>query len=202
MIRPAERLLLGLVIAGLALLLVCRVLRPAARRMDALGRRIEAAGGAIRSFIPVSAEERAVLEAPGAPWRTRIVRLEGDGARLAHMERVVRELGAALEARALRAAAFRATWDPVVADCTLPGGRLQRGPALPAPAAGDGPERQLGGWVLEVEIAGTAADLFRALAVVPAVNPLLEPVGLRWEAAADRAGPRQTLLLRNVFLKP
>jgi hypothetical protein len=202
-----ERLLMALLLAALPVGLYGLLLRPSLRRLEALHRRIQRAqdGPAVQAFTPVSREERAFLEDPAAPWRSRLPQVAGDGARLAQVNRVVNEVDMALRARGVAVTAMRAALDPISADFTLPD-RLAQSPA-PAPAATDAPEYQVEGWVLEVEVAGTTGALFQALSAVSAVNPLLEPVGLRWEASAPaegatRAGPRQYLLLRNLYLKP
>lgn len=64
----------------------------------------------------------------------------------------------------------------------------------------------MAGWVLEVELPDTPGALFQALAAVATVNPLLEPVGLRWALATHPGEDRQEhhpyLLLRNLYLQP
>jgi hypothetical protein len=218
MTSSRERLFMALLFTGLPVLLYGLVIRPSTRRVHLLHERLRAANEAYRdfqTFTPVSQAERALLEDPGAPWRARMPLLDGDGARLAHANRVVSELSSSLKARGLNIASLRATWEPITADFTLPGrlapgplaGRLAPGP-LAGPAAGDAPEHQLSGWALEVELPGATGQLFKALAPLAQVNPLLEPVGLRWELAAQpgagqtRTGHRQFLILRNFYLKP
>jgi hypothetical protein len=198
-----ERLLMALWFAGLPLLLYALMVRPSLGRIGALQRRIHNANLGAReftTFTPVTREERAFLEAPGAPWRSRIEWAGDDAARLSHVNRLVGAVDAALAARGLRIAAMRVAWDPVLADFTLPDHLVPE--PLPEPDRPDQPENRVGGLVLEVEIAGSTEQLFKALAAVPEVNPLLEPVGLHWEPSPDPARPgyRQYLLLRNYFL--
>jgi hypothetical protein len=204
-----ERILIGLLFTGLPILIYGMVIKPSNRRMAALRQRILAANEQYKefhTFQPVTQEEKDFLEAPSAPWRTRITKVGDDGALLAHVDRVVSELNATLKAKGLAIAAVRANLEPVKANCTLPQS-LTKG-AAPLPAGADTPETQVGGWVLEVQIPGPPGTLFKTLAALPDVNPLLEPVGLRWDATAaagrdeDHPGPRQYLLLRNVYLKP
>jgi len=198
-----ERLLMALWFAGLPMLLYALVVRPSLGRIEAFRARIHTADLGARefaSFTPVTREERAFLEAPGAPWRSRIEWAGDDAARLSHVNRLVGAVDAALAARGLRIAAMRVAWDPVLADFTLPDHLVPE--PLPQPDRPDQPENRVGGLVLEVEIAGSTEQLFQALAAVPEVNPLLEPVGLHWEPTTDpaRTGFRQYLLLRNYFL--
>jgi hypothetical protein len=202
-----ERLAMGLLFAGLPVLLALLVIRPSLRRQESLRRRIQAANAesvTFQAFTPVGPEEQAFLATPGAPWRSRIPRVGNDAAHLAHVHRVVSQLLARLKARGLSGCSLRATWTPVKADCTLPP-QLARG-AGNGPDGVDAPECQLAGWVLEVGIPGSPEALFQALAELAGIHPLLEPVGLRWEVATtpdrSRAEVSQSLLLRNLYLKP
>lgn len=198
-----ERLVMGLVFAGLPLILYLLVLRPSAVRIKALHARIRAAHEAhqdVPTFTPVGREERAFLEAPDAPWRTRIPVVADDGDRLALANRVVSELSEALKHRGVAIAGLRATWEPIQADFTLPG-HLAREP-LPGPSEGDAPEDQVDGWALEVELPGPTGQLFKSLPALGEVNALLEPVGLRWELLGKAGKHRQYLILRDVYLKP
>ena len=200
-----ERLVLAALLAGLPALGWGLLIRPALRRNQALEARIRSADRAdreLRTFTPVSREERRLLEDPAAPWRSRIPRVADDGARLAQVDRVVGQLDEALRNGGVRARAMRALLDPVEADFTVPEG-LARGPRPARREAPDAPGQELRGWVLEVEIPGPPAQLFRALAAAARVEALLEPVGLRWEPAAGpgRARRRQFLLLRSLYLK-
>lgn len=213
--RPVgERALLGLVLAAIPVLVGLLVVRPATRRLAALHRRIEAAHAdtpGVTPFVPVSREERALLEDPGAPWRTRLPLVADDAARLAQVDRVINEVRAALAARKVRAAGMRLLLDPVHADFSFPDAPT-RAARPPRPAA-DAPDLRVAGWALEVTVTGPTRDLFQALAAVPGVNALLEPGGLRWEVGPEPApGPRrsrrpapdhrQALVLRNFYLKP
>lgn len=213
--KPAgERLLLGLLLAALPLAAVLLVVRPAHRRLAALHQRIAAAHARtpeVAPFVPVGRDERAFLEDPAAPWRTRLPLVADDGARLAQVDRVVNEVRAALAARGLEAARMRLLLDPVQAEFSLPGAPTREA-RRPSPAQ-DGPDLQVAGWALEVEVPGATGDLFKALAAVPGVNALLEPGGLRWEAVPGPAprgrghrqpppGHRQLLVLRNFYLRP
>ena len=198
-----ERLVTGLVVAGLPLFIYGLVLRPSVKRMEALHARIRQAEEEARNvkiFTPVSREERAFLEDPGAPWRLRMPEVEGDGARLAQVNRVVSAVDASLKEHGVEVASMRARWDPVTADFTLPDPTLSE--ARPAPPVSDAPEKEVAAWVLEVELPGKTEALFKALAAVADVQPLLEPVGLRWEAgqAKEGGGHRQFLFLRNFYL--
>lgn len=198
-----ERLLMGLVFGGLPLVLYGLVLRPSTLRLRALHDRLRAADEAHRdvpTFIPVGREERAFLEAPDASWRTRIPVVADDGARLALANRVVSDLSSALKRRGVPIAGVRATWAPIQADFTLPA-HLAKGPA-PWRPGGDVPEHLLDGWALEVELPGATGQLFKALPALAEVNPLLEPVGLRWELAGKAGRHRQYLILRAFYLKP
>jgi hypothetical protein len=199
-----ERILLAALGLGIPLLGFALVLRPSFRRLDALHQRIRAAettASPRRPYTPVGQEERAVLEDPSAPWRARIPRIVGDADRLAQVDRVVNDLGSAFKAKGVSIASVHAAWDPVTIDFTLPGGLERESP--PAPSAQDAPELQLAAWVLEVEIPGPTEDLFRALAAIPDIRPIMEPVGLRWGGVPSASGAgRQVLLLRNYYLKP
>jgi hypothetical protein len=201
-----ERLGLGLAFLVMPGLIYALAIRPSTHRLAALQQRIQKANEVCRELPPftrVSQDEKALLEDPAAPWRGRIARVGDDAALLAHVDRVVSDLNAAMKAAGVRITTLRATLEPVAADCTLPRS-LAEGSAA-ASALGDAPEFEVGGWVLEVELAGPPGELFKALAAVPRVHPLLEPVGLRWQLTQGEpsgpAGQRQQLLLRNLYLK-
>jgi hypothetical protein len=203
MMATRERTRMALVFLGLPLVLYGMILRPSAVRHEALHQRIRGEDEACRNlpvFLKVTQEERAFLEAPDAAWRTRMPLVATDGARLALANRVVSDLAAALKRRGVAVAALRASWEPIQADFTLPAG-LDRSPA-PRPSGGDAPEYQLAGWALEVELPGATGQVFKALAALPELNPLLEPVGLRWELAGRGGKHRQYLILRAYYLKP
>jgi hypothetical protein len=202
-----ERLALGLLILVLPIGTYLLSIRPAFVRVEALHQRITQAHAAspFQSFTPVGREEQAFLDAPDAPWRSRIPVITGDAARLAHVHGVVSDLNATLKAGGVKVVGIRATWDPVEARFTLPA--QLAGSTAPGPTTKDTPELKLKGWVLEVEVAGATGDLFKALALVPRVRALLEPVGLRWGQPAGAesqgaSGSAQYLILRNVYLNP
>lgn len=202
-----ESFLLGLLVLGLPVAFYTAILRPATQRKAALRHRLQAAQGVSRDsvpFTPLSEAEQAFLKLEDAPWRTRLPLVGDDQARLAHLHRVVSELNAALKARGVPIVGLRGTWEPIAADFTLPVLLATR--AAPPKPVPDAPEYRMAGWVLEVELPGTPGALFQALAAVSGVNPLLEPVGLRW-GFADQPGEdglehHQYLLLRNLYLQP
>jgi hypothetical protein len=202
-----ERLVLGALITALPIALFFGVVQPSVRRIRALDQRITQAHSEspFQTYTPVNREERSLLEAPAAPWRSRIPVIGGDSARLAHVHRVVSDLNAAFKAGGVKVVGIQATWDPIDAKFTLPA-QLTR-EAVPAQSAQDAPGFKVAGWVLVVEIGGATGDLFKALALVPRVNSLLEPVGLRWgrapgKDAREAAPSSQYLILRNVYLQP
>ena len=203
-----ERLLLGLVLVAGPAVYYVGLLVPELGRHEALHHRIEAAAGAAGAapaFTPLTAAERESLAAPSAPWRVRIPGVAGDSDRMAYLDAAVVNLNAALAAKGVRAASLRATWGGLEMDFTLPGGLPRRPRALKPVAAG--PEGTLAGWVMEVEIAGGTAELFKALSALSRLDPILEPVGIRWGKADDPvpAGEdparRQTLLVRCLYLE-
>ncbi len=196
-----ERLLLGFFLGGVPLLFVGLVLRPSLRRMDAQRQRMNAASAELQKFpkfTPVRGEEHALLEDPAAPWRRRMPVLQGEGERLAHYHRVVSQTQQAWRRAGFSPLGFRAGWDPIRARFTL-GGGLEGGGGEASQGV-DAPELQVRGWVLEATFGGGTEQLFRALGVLPQVEPLLEPVGLRWDASLPV--PRQSLLLRNLVVTP
>lgn len=199
-----ERLLMGLLLAGLPVAGYLLLARPAMRRIQALHLRIQAANEGFQGvppFTPVSQEEHRLLEDPAAPWRSRIPLVDDDAARMIQVDRVVSQLAVAFQARKVKAVAMRAVLDPVRAEFTMPGS-LAQGPLPAAKTAPGTPEQPMAGWVLEVEIAGRTRSLFQALSAAAEVNPLLEPVGLRWESAQAPGAHHKYLLLRNLYLKP
>ncbi len=145
---------------------------------------------------PLNAEERKVLEVPSAPWRRRIPLVANDGERLGHYHQVVTELQQSCRQSGIDLASVRSTWDPIRGSFTLPT-TLSQG--LP-PIQEAGTLGQLQAWVLEARVDGPTPQLFRTLEGLPHIEPLLEPVGFRWEA--DEKGLRQYLLLRNLVLVP
>lgn len=196
--RPGERAFFGLVFLVLPVAFWFAVVTPAQRRLEALNARIEAAELQIRdlpNYQPLSPEERKVLLDPAAPWRHRIPVIEGDRAKLAHYDRVVSLLQRQWGEGGITLEGVRSSWDPIQASFSLPG-------ALPLPAVAPAPggPGDLRAWVMEARILGDAQQLFGALQRVPRVEPLLEPVGLRWEHGPERRS--QALWLRNLVLDP
>ena len=145
---------------------------------------------------PLNAEERKVLEEPSAPWKRRIPFIASDGARLGHYHRVITGLQQTFRQSGVSLGGVRSTWDPIRGSFTLPS-VLARGPELPVEGGSQG---RFQAWVLEARVDGPTPQLFRALEGISRIDPLLEPVGLRWEV--DEKGLRQYLLLRNPVLAP
>ena len=202
-----ERLILGALIPSLPIALYFLIIQPSVQRAKALNQRIAQAHSEspFQTYTPVDREEKSFLEASPAPWRARIPVIAGDGARLAHVHRVVSDLNAAFKAGGVRVVGIQATWDPIEAKFTLPAHLTRE--AAPARSVQDAPEFKVAGWVLVVEIGGATGDLFKALALVPRVHALLEPMGLRWGQPAGAesqgaSGSGQYLILRNVYLNP
>lgn len=173
---------------------------PSQRRMQAIQARIDEAQTFLRElprYDPLSATEAEALESPTAPWKARIPLIRGDRDRLVHYHRVVTGLDRAFTASGLKIQGMRSSWDPIRASFTL-GGVL-------APAANPAGQTEpldgaLGAWVLEVQIDGPTSGLFTALGRLPEVQPLLEPIGLRWESTPERRA--QSLLLRSLVVQP
>lgn len=196
--RPAERVFFGFVLLVLPVVFYVAVAAPAQRRLDALNARIEAADRQIQDLPntqPLSAEEKRVLLDPKAPWRQRIPVIDGDRAKLAHYDRVVSLLQRQWSGGRITLEGVRSSWDPIQASFSLPGALPP--PAVPPGLSGPG---ELRAWVLEARIQGGTEQLFAALQRVPRVEPLLEPVGLRWESTPERRV--QALWLRNLVLDP
>jgi hypothetical protein len=199
--RIRERLLLGtlfLVIPGLFILLV---LLPNRRRMEARSVRMQAITERLKALPPaqpLTAAERAVIEDPQAPWKSRVPFLNGDVERLAHYHQVVSLLQTHWKQAGVPLLSVRATWDGLTGSYSLP--KELGNPPLGLPPEGTAPTGRLQGWVLDVRVGGPPDHLFQALETLPQINPLLEPVGLRWESLPERT--RQSLLLRNLILAP
>jgi len=119
-----------------------------------------------------------------------------DGARLGHYHQVVTELQQTCRQSGIDLVGIRSTWDPIRGSFTLPT-LLAQGPLPPKET---GTQGRLQGWVLEARVDGPTPQLFRTLEGLPRIEPLLEPVGFRWEA--DEKGLRQYVLLRNLVLVP
>jgi len=196
-----ERLLMGLSLVGLPALLVVLGIYPTQRRSNALRVQIQAAEEAYKVIPAVhglNPEERKLLDDPKAAWRTRLPLVVGDQARLAHYHRVVGELQRGLTRVGTPAGGMRSSWDPIQASFTLAGSLSE--PAQEVVTTPDSPALKVGGWTLEANIPGNTGQLFKALGAVDQVQPLLEPVGLRWMATPDRRD--QHLILRNLILLP
>jgi hypothetical protein len=196
--RPAERLAFAVIFLVLPICFYAFVVRPTRTTLGALDARIEAADAQIRdlpNFQPLTAEERKVLLDPAAPWRQRLPIVAGDRAKLAHYDRVVSLLQRTWSSHGVSIVGVRSSWDPIQASFTLSG-------ALPPPLgpAGTSGPGELKAWVLEARLAGGADRLFIGLEHLPAVQPMLEPVGLRWESTTERR--QQSLWLRNLVLEP
>lgn len=196
-----ERLLMALALVGVPVLILWLGIFPAQRRTEALRARIrqtEEAYKTLPRFAPLSASERAFLQDPRASWRTRMPLVGGDRARLAHYSRVVGELQDTLRRGGAPSLGMRSSWDPIQASFSLPEAIPQITPDLGI--FQDDPGLKVRGWVVDAEIGGTTERLFQALGVVHQVGPILEPVGLRWEATPEHR--RQHLILRNLVLTP
>lgn len=196
-----ERLLMGLSLVGLPALLVVLGIYPTQRRSNALRLQIQAAEEAYKVIPAVhglNPDERRLLDDPKATWRTRLPLVVGDQARLAHYHRVVGALQQGLSRVGTPAGGMRSSWDPIQASFTLAGSLSE---PVPDPvSAPDSPSLKVSGWTIEANIPGSTGQLFKALGAVDQVQPLLEPVGLRWTATPDRRD--QHLILRNLILLP
>ncbi len=196
-----ERAALGSILIGLPALFIVFVLRPNFRAMNAMKTELESTRAKLESLpaaAPLGEDERKVLENPDDRWRGRIPSLRGDSERLAHYSRVVTELQTGLRKQGLQPCGIRSSWDPVRASFSLPG-HLDIAASKPPSSLHKGPDRPQA-WVIEVRLEGPAADLFKALRVLPDLGPLLEPVGLRWERGSEIS--QQSLVLRNYVLGP
>lgn len=177
------------------------VLFPAQRRMATYRDRVDAANAQIEIIshvTPLTAAEREVLDDPFAPWKTRMPLVASDLDRLNQYTRVVTGLQARINASGGSVAGVRSSWDPIRADFTTPS-RL----AVPSPAVtpqGHLADSVVSGWALEVQVGGPPASLGHALGALPQVDPLLIPIGLRWEGRDGH--PFQAIILRNLYLAP
>jgi hypothetical protein len=199
--RTGERLLLATLFLVLPALFVFLVLLPSRRRMEARKARMEAITQRLRilpAIQPLSAPERALLNDPQARWQKRIPYLKGDAGRLAHYHAVVSQLQNAWKQDKVALLSVRASWDGLTGSYSLPG--ELGNPPLGLPVEGTAPTGRLQGWVLDVRVGGSPDSLFQAMEGLTRLDPLLEPVGLRWESVPDRT--RQSLLLRNLILAP
>lgn len=196
-----ERAFMVAILLGLPALIILFGILPTLRHSKELRLQLQTLSEeykAIPRFAPLSKVEREALADPHAAWRSRMPVVAGDKARLGHYHRVVSDLQAALKAEGIPSRGMRSSWDPIKASFSVPtemGADPQE-----LSISQDAPELHVNGWVLEAEIPGSTAQLFKSLAALHRVGPLLEPVGLRWEAASDSR--QQKLLLRNLVLTP
>lgn len=196
-----ERFLMVAVLVGVPALILLLGVLPLLKSSQALRAQIQATHEEFRTippFTPLTRAERELLEDPAAPWRSRLPVVAGDRARLAHYHRVVGELQGVLKGAGIAPRGMRSSWDPIRASFSVPGA-MEPDPRELSPSQ-DAPELNLKGWVLETEVPGATEQLFRGLGVVHRVGPLLEPVGLRWEAGPDLR--EQKLIFRNLVLVP
>lgn len=195
-----ERLLLAGVVIVVPLLFGFLVARPILKRIDGHKQRFNEASNELASlspFSPVSPAEREILDDPSAAWRKRMPVLSDEQARLAHYHRVVSALQRGWKAAGVPAIGLRSSWDPIRASFTLPG--VMEAAEAQKQSLADGPEARVLGWVVEARFPAPTEVLFRALVVVPRMEPLLEPIGLRWEATPDHR--QQSLILRNLVVQ-
>jgi len=198
--RAREWFLLGIIFALLPAVFFFVVVLRGRQRMEAYKVRQAAVEQQMMTLIPVqplSSQERIFLSDPSAPWRKRMPYLEGDAARLWHYHETVTQLLGALQKGGVTTGSVRSSFDPVQGSFSLP-------PHLEELSSqgiqGGAPKGHPQAWVLEISVEGTSAQLFRALDLLPAVEPILEPLGLRWEATPE--GHKQYLVLRNLVLVP
>lgn len=195
------RILLGLILIVSPVLFWLLLWRPADGRMAANRARIAEAQARtleLPRYSPLSAEESALLEDPAAPWRQRIPMIRGDRDRLAHYHLVITRVSQAFRRGGLRLNGMRSSWDPIHASFTLDRELGLEGLGLPNGV--NAQEGTLAAWALEVQIDGPTQGLFTGLDQLGQLPPLLEPVGLRWEATPERRA--QSLWLRNLVLVP
>ena len=195
------RTLLFLLLGLAPLLFWILIWRPADLRMASNRARIAEAQTRIQElprFTPLSAEEAAFLEDPAAPWKQRIPLIRSDRDRLSHYHRVVTSVDQAFQRGGIRIHGMRSNWDAIHASFTLDR-ELAWGP-MGVSAAESHLDGTLKAWVLEVQLEGPTGELFAGLDRLGGIPPLLEPVGFRWEATAERRA--QALWLRNLVLVP
>lgn len=200
--RKGKSLLaLCLVFGLLPAAFVALVFLPVKKRMEEDRQRLEAAVQRYQqlpNIQPLTSQERALLEDPKAPWRLRIEVVGSDARRLAHYHRVVTEVQREFKGQGVELVGIRSTWNPILGSFTLP---ASLGPATgfeggePIPGGG-----KLQAWVLEARVGGTPTELFKALESLPRIQPLLEPVALRWES--DPEQQKQAIVLRNLVIVP
>ncbi|MFZ1612626.1 MAG: hypothetical protein WAT51_00540 [Holophaga sp.] len=196
-----ERVLMAAILVGLPTLILVLGILPTLKRSKELRQQIQAVNEDYKTlppFMPLSRVEREALADPKATWRSRLPMVTSDKARLAHYHRVVGDLQGTLKAAGVPSRGMRSSWDPIKASFSVPG-EMGADPHTLA-LFQDSPDSQVNGWVLEAEIPGPTSHLFRSMAAIHRVGPILEPVGLRWEAGLDFR--QQKLLLRNLVLTP
>lgn len=195
------RILLALILVLAPGLFWLLVWRPADGRMAVNRSRIAEAQARIQElprYTPLNPEESAFLEDPAAAWKQRLPLIRGDRDRLAHYHLVITRVSQAFRRSGLRLHGMRSSWDPIRASFTLDRDLGTEGLGLlPAGSTQDG---ALAAWVLEIQIDGPTEGLFTGLDQLKHMPPLLEPVGLRWEATPERRA--QSLWLRNLVLVP
>jgi hypothetical protein len=194
-------MLLAALFVVLPILFVVLVLLPSRRRMEARKARMDAITQRLKLLPPIqplTAREREVLGDAQASWRARLPYLKGDADRLAHYHGVVSSLQNAWKRDHVALLNLRASWDGLTGSYSVPG--ELGNPGLGLPPEGTAASGRLQGWVLDARVGGAPDQLFQAMETLPHLEPLLEPVGLRWESFPDRT--RQSLLLRNLILAP
>ena len=199
--RTRERCVLGALFGLMPAIFIFAVLLPSRRRMEAKRTRmaaIEQRMQALPVVQPLSRQERGLLDAPEAAWRTRMPMIRNDIDRFVHYQTVVGGLQAAWKRQNVVLLGVRASWDAIQGSYTLPADLGH--PDLGLPGLGTAEVGQVQGWVLDASIGGKPDQLFQAMAALGQANALLEPVGLRWESVPERT--RQSLLLRNLILAP
>lgn len=199
--RTRERLLLVTLFGLLPIVFAFTILLPSRRRMEARKARMAAISqrmAALPAIQPLSPKERQLLADPRAPWRGRIPLVKGDAERFAHYYRVVSGLQAGWKQAGVPLLGVRSSWGALTGSFSLPAelgdpdlGLVRKDTA----AAG-----QVQAWVLDATVGGKPDQLFQGLAALGRIEPLLEPVGLRWQWTPERT--RQSLLLRNLILAP
>ena len=200
--RLRERLIVGVAFICGPVLFYFGVVSPWKGRVDAIHVRTEEATRAFPGpfiYIPISRAERAALADPKAPWAHRLPVVVDDQARLAHYDRVVSEFQRVLKEGGAPVAGIRSSWDAIRGSYTLPS--VLAGAGASGPQQLDAPELTVRGWVLEARLEGPTAQLFKAIRLAQKADPLLEPVGFRWNYMPGNTRV-QHLVVRNQVLVP
>lgn len=181
-------------------ILIWGVLLPAQLRMAQSRSRMDAANAQMESIgqvTPLTSAERAVLDDPNAPWRSRMPLVSNDLDRLNHYAQVVTGIQTSLKSAGSAMTGVRSSWDPIRANFSTPAHL-----SMPAPGGSSQnlADASVAGWALEIQVAEPTSALGRSLQVLPKVDPLLIPIGLRWEAREGK--PFQAIELRNLYLAP